>query len=217
MGYHPGIGQFAQRDPIGYADGMNLLLYERGSPVNLLDPMGLEAELPPGVSAPSNGSISGPVTNNIQQIIDEERRKLLDDLSNLPPDDISDKVAELKDRQADYKCTITVKSIAYVRTLERTSERVVQQATATGRPRNIRVSARQVFDEFSVTAHLECTCPIREGDYSWVIEVRRGDPRLTEHGPWEGPLPPPPADRDINRPREPIPLDPPRDPIVVGP
>ena len=39
--YHPTLGRFLQRDPIGYADGMGLHEYVRGSPVAALDPSGL--------------------------------------------------------------------------------------------------------------------------------------------------------------------------------
>src|SRR6056297_2682023 len=42
--YSPGIKRFVQPDPIGYADGMNIYAYCGNSPVNYVDPLGLEKE-----------------------------------------------------------------------------------------------------------------------------------------------------------------------------
>jgi len=39
--YHPTLGRWLQRDPIGYADGMGLYEYVGGRPVVMLDPQGL--------------------------------------------------------------------------------------------------------------------------------------------------------------------------------
>jgi RHS repeat-associated protein len=41
--YHPTLGRWLQRDPIGYHDGMNLYEYVRSGPVTFLDPFGLQA------------------------------------------------------------------------------------------------------------------------------------------------------------------------------
>jgi RHS repeat-associated protein len=41
--YNPKLGRFMQKDPIGYAAGMNLYAYVKGDPVNFNDPLGLEA------------------------------------------------------------------------------------------------------------------------------------------------------------------------------
>jgi hypothetical protein len=41
--YDPERGRFLQRDPAGYADGLNLYEYARGAPASLVDPLGLEA------------------------------------------------------------------------------------------------------------------------------------------------------------------------------
>ncbi len=39
--YHPALGRFAQRDPLGYVDGMSLYEYLRSGPVHYTDPSGL--------------------------------------------------------------------------------------------------------------------------------------------------------------------------------
>jgi uncharacterized protein RhaS with RHS repeats len=38
--YNPQAGRFIQRDPLGYADGMNLYEYVRGNPMGGYDPSG---------------------------------------------------------------------------------------------------------------------------------------------------------------------------------
>jgi len=45
--YHPGIGRFLQRDPIGFADDVNLYRYVGNNPVNFVDPFGLCGEWGP--------------------------------------------------------------------------------------------------------------------------------------------------------------------------
>ena len=39
--YDPAIGRYLARDPVGYADGLNVYLYVHGNPVNFIDPLGL--------------------------------------------------------------------------------------------------------------------------------------------------------------------------------
>lgn len=46
MGYSPTLGRFINRDPVGYADGMNPYQAVRGSPTNFLDPVGLRTTAP---------------------------------------------------------------------------------------------------------------------------------------------------------------------------
>lgn len=41
--YHPNLGRFIQRDPLEYADGMNLYEYTRGNPLMHADPNGERA------------------------------------------------------------------------------------------------------------------------------------------------------------------------------
>jgi RHS repeat-associated protein len=73
----PDRGRFGQNDPAGYRDGMNLNVYQRMSPVNGLDPFGLEmlettftiecVEQPvksdiDGMGIPAEFGYTGPVT-----------------------------------------------------------------------------------------------------------------------------------------------------------
>lgn len=44
--YHPGLGRFISRDPMGLAAGINPYSYVNGNPVNLVDPMGLVPQGP---------------------------------------------------------------------------------------------------------------------------------------------------------------------------
>jgi len=45
---HPGLGRFMQRDPLGYVDGMSLYQYVGSSPINWVDPFGLQFAGEPG-------------------------------------------------------------------------------------------------------------------------------------------------------------------------
>lgn len=51
--YSPNLGRFMQTDPIGYQGGINLYAYVGNSPVNLGDPLGLQASPQGGSSASS--------------------------------------------------------------------------------------------------------------------------------------------------------------------
>jgi len=52
--YHPRLGRFLQRDPLGYIDGMNMYEYVKGNPVNNVDPLGLST---------CNAANCGKITN----------------------------------------------------------------------------------------------------------------------------------------------------------
>ncbi|MGV8992234.1 MAG: RHS repeat-associated core domain-containing protein [Thiobacillus sp.] len=51
--YHPGIGRFTSRDPMGMADAVSGYAYVANNPTNLIDPMGLLAQLS-GASHPES-------------------------------------------------------------------------------------------------------------------------------------------------------------------
>ena len=48
--YHPRLGRFLSRDPLLYADGMNLYEYCASNPLTCTDPMGAALALPVGLS-----------------------------------------------------------------------------------------------------------------------------------------------------------------------
>lgn len=56
--YSPGLGRFMQADPIGYGDGAHLYAYVQNDPLNLIDAMGLNSELPIG-DIPGGDSLTG--------------------------------------------------------------------------------------------------------------------------------------------------------------
>jgi len=60
--YHPTLGRFIQRDPLGYVDGGSLYQYVRSGPVNRVDPEGLAYLV---VSGPGN-SLGGHAAIMVQ-------------------------------------------------------------------------------------------------------------------------------------------------------
>ena len=75
--YHPQLGRFISRDPIGYADSMNLYEYVGGGAVDALDPMGLKVWIvfDAAFNTPSMGKHSMLVITNpgyIDKGIDRE-------------------------------------------------------------------------------------------------------------------------------------------------
>jgi len=62
--YHPHLGRWLQRDPIGYVDGMSLYEYCRSGPVVLIDPFGREGALDGvfPVSGLGHGDGTGPLS-----------------------------------------------------------------------------------------------------------------------------------------------------------
>jgi RHS repeat-associated protein len=60
--YEPELGRFLQTDPVGYADSPNLYNYVLGDPVNLVDPLGLQACSGNSCPGPSSGNIIVPGT-----------------------------------------------------------------------------------------------------------------------------------------------------------
>jgi RHS repeat-associated protein len=60
--YHPTLGTWLQPDPQGYADGPNLYLYGRGSPVTFVDPSGESATVIGGFAGGVIGFFAGGFT-----------------------------------------------------------------------------------------------------------------------------------------------------------
>jgi len=62
--YHPQLGRWMSRDPLGYVDGMNLYLYVGGNPLVRIDPYGewLSTVVGAGVGA-LVGGVSGYITS----------------------------------------------------------------------------------------------------------------------------------------------------------
>lgn len=88
MGYDSSLGRFVQRDPIGYADGMNVYQYTRSNPVNSVDPSGLAANDSDGpidgfiyyfVGMGSTRSLSPDLENEIKNY--SQYRQLKDQLA----------------------------------------------------------------------------------------------------------------------------------------
>jgi len=69
--YHPQIGRFTQKDPLGFIDGINRYAYALNSPTNFIDPSGLVSQGSNSTPNPqSQGGYWTKVLNNIQLGLD---------------------------------------------------------------------------------------------------------------------------------------------------
>ena len=84
--YHPLLGRWLQRDPLGYVDGMGLYEYCRGGPTVWLDAWGLEGEKAdriPGRYVPGAGFIpDSDVKDDGPSLVAPVDRGILGDLEN---------------------------------------------------------------------------------------------------------------------------------------
>ncbi|MCL2624019.1 MAG: RHS repeat-associated core domain-containing protein, partial [Planctomycetaceae bacterium] len=91
--YHPTLGRFVQRDPIGYNAGdVNLMRYVGNRSVNRVDPLGLQSGMPPQVDCPPSNlrdilcDLGAILPEQIEYCNDElrriaeERKKTLEDM-----------------------------------------------------------------------------------------------------------------------------------------
>ena len=62
--YHPTLGRWLQRDPVGYADGMGLYEYVGGAPTFRCDPLGFTGTPPNGMGP------DGELTPNLNQLLE---------------------------------------------------------------------------------------------------------------------------------------------------
>ena len=82
--YHAELGRWLSRDPLGYIDGMNLYEYVMSSPVDIVDPMGLQYGGMGGNIFPSGTGQYGPPPPGHEADVSEE----MIDFLRPHPDDI---------------------------------------------------------------------------------------------------------------------------------
>jgi len=81
--YHPGVGRFASRDPMGMVDAVSPYAYVANDPVNLIDPMGLEAMLSGTPMNPAYWNMLADAGGWLSGAWDSARQRLTDFASGL--------------------------------------------------------------------------------------------------------------------------------------
>jgi len=98
--YHPTLGRWLSRDPIGYADCMSFYLYVAARPVSSLDPSGLGARPRPVEMEPGLGEVVIPVLGDIAEgLWNTAQAGIVESLSeqpNLPPPRTGDEFASVE-------------------------------------------------------------------------------------------------------------------------
>ena len=111
--YSPTLGRFLQRDPIGYADGMNMYQYAGSNAIGAIDPLGLQKD-PPGYHGPvvrqprkqsGNPSSGAPPKRGPRK--NPEKNKYNTDRTNCEPADaMRREIEDLADEIDDLNNTI---------------------------------------------------------------------------------------------------------------
>ncbi|ODU49897.1 MAG: hypothetical protein ABS92_04705 [Thiobacillus sp. SCN 63-374] len=80
--YHPGLGRFASRDPMGMADSVSPYAYVANNPINLIDPFGMEAALAGTTMNPAYWGMTD-AGGWLSGVVDSARQRLTDFASGL--------------------------------------------------------------------------------------------------------------------------------------